>query len=213
MYKKMFNRKNEEGVSLVEVMVASTIILILLIASAQAFSTAFATAVVAGNRNQAVQFAQQVVSIVKQAPFEQVALVDPADREDDLPSQCETPYTGEYNGIPEIEVPAEDEYPGLVYCQVHEISGTDQVYVVYTHITPVTSTDFDNTTLPVTTNGTNYVPRRVTITVTWFNEINLDGSVNYESLTMSYIRTPTMAECIPPGTTTAPGIPPGCGGA
>jgi len=208
VWKKFFKRKDESGVSLVEVIIAASIILILLVATAQAFSSAFATSVLAGNRNQAIQFAQEVASIARQAPFDQVGLVPPATRPEPLPSQCGVAYTGTFEGQPEITQTT--EYPGLVYCQIREITGTDQVFVIYTHITQIPTSGFDNSSLTVDTTSTAYVPRRVTVTVSWFNKINLDASAQFDELTMSYVRTPSMAECIPPGIATNTNNPAGC---
>ncbi len=205
MWQKIFRKRNEEGIALVEVLIAASMVLVLLIASAQAFSSAFGTSVTSGNRTQAISYAQEVIAISHQAPFNQVGLTVPTS----VPSQCSTTWSGSFNGSPEIINAT--AYPGLVYCQTQPIVGTDQVFVIYTNITQVPSSGFDNSSISVNTSGTYYIPRRVTVTVTWFDSINQNASSGFESLSISDVRTPNLAECIPPGVNTGPTNPSGCG--
>lgn len=206
-------RKQETGLSIVEVIVAATMMLIVLTATAYALTSGFGTAEFSAKRAQASQFAQQVISIAKQAPFDSVALGSneaevkhPPGVTYETPDVCnKLAGLGASNAIP-TSVPEniviDSTYPGLVYCQSYTISGTKTVagegaspgkYTVMTDITQVPTGGFDsnmvgNAALPL--NG--FVPRRITVTVWW-------GDTNEFSIVSSYVRTPNFAECIPPG--------------
>jgi type II secretory pathway pseudopilin PulG len=212
--KKYFKRRSQEdGITLAEVMVAIVVIAILLVASASAFATAISASVLSQTRNQAIQISQDIISVAKQAPFSKLGLVLPQGS-DTPPSQCSETWTGKYNGINIITQTT--KYPGLVYCQTVEIPDTGLVYAAYTYITPITYSNTDNFDAPSATAGnygSKWVPRRVTVKVVWFDNIKNDGSVTYQSVTQSYIRTPTISDCIPTDNySTGSPTPPGCAG-
>lgn len=213
MLKQIFNRKEETGLTIVEIIVAASMMLIVLTSTAFALLSGFGTAEFSAKRAQAAQFAQQVISIAKQAPFDKVALGADEDIIDqppgityESPQKCNQ-LSGRGNGI-EIPVAVTDNliipnsFPGIMYCQSYTISGVKTVngegaspgtYIVMTDITQVPVAGFDsnmvgNASLP--NNG--YVPRRITVTVWW-------GENNEFSIVSSYVRTPSFAECIPPG--------------
>lgn len=214
MLKKIFKRKDETGLSLVEVVVAASMMVLIMTASALALASGFNTASVAGKKNQASQFAQQVISIAKQAPFDMVGL---SYTNGEMPSgiiylkpnECNTaagrPDMGEI--IPTSNLILPTGYPGLVYCQNYKLSGikyvdesgavkegtSPETYLVMTEVEQVKMGTFDSLTSPnpsLPING--YVPRRVTVTVWW-------GDNNDEKVVASFVRTPSMSECIPPG--------------
>lgn len=185
-------RGEESGIGLAEVMVAIVVIAILLIASASAFTGAISANISSGNRNQAIQISQDIISIAKQAPFNRVSVVVPTGA-NAAASQCSDEWTGTYNGLNILTQTT--KYPGLEYCQISKIPSTGMVYAAYTYITPVTLNNFDATSKVV--NVSKFVPRRVTVRVVWFDEITTGGAVTYQSVTQSYIRTPNINECIP----------------
>lgn len=217
MLKKIFRRPDETGLSLVEVIVAATMMVLVLTASALALTSGFQTAAVSAKKNQASQFAQQVISIAKQAPFEMIGL---SDTNGDQPPGVTMRRPDVCNeqagrGIGNTSIPTSDPkdiiipvgYPGLVYCQSYTLSGIKYVdangatqsgispgtYLVMTDITQVGRGDFDSTTDPnPNLPATDFVPRRVTVTVWW-------GDNNEEKVTASFVRTPNIAECIPTG--------------
>jgi type II secretory pathway pseudopilin PulG len=199
-------RGEESGIGLAEVMVAIIVIAILLIASASAFTGAISANVASGNRNQAIQISQDIISVAKQAPFNRVAVVVP-EGTNAAPSQCSDAWTGTYNGLNIITQTT--KYPGLVYCQISKIPSTGMVYAAYTYITPVTLNNYDSTSKVV--NVSRFVPRRITVEVVWFDQITSGGAVTYQSVTQSYIRTPNINECIPASNyASGSPTPPGC---
>lgn len=199
-------RNDESAVTIAEIMVASAIIVVLLIASAQAFAGAISANVASSSRNQAIQISQDVIAIAKQAPIDRLALKIPGT----LDTRCSEAWTGTYNGVT-IRTQA-TEYPKLTYCDVVEGTNGISSFVVYTYVTGVSNTNFDNSSTPIGATGSRYIPKRVTVKVVWLDKLQTNGSVTYQSVIQSYVRTPTIAECIPQdnyGTITT--IPPGCG--
>lgn len=183
MLKQLFKQtRNESGMSVVEIMVSAVIIIIVLTSSALAITNAMSTGTIVAQRNQAAQFAQDIISVAKQAPFERIALRS---------GGPETPTTGceaqplTFNNLPTLTQPI--EYPELVYCQMKTVKDTNLTYKIYTDITQVPTGNFDSTT-GVNISNTGYVPIRITVTVLW-------GENN--ELISSYVRTPTISECIP----------------
>lgn len=200
--------EKESGVSLAEIMVAIVVIAILLVASASAFTGAISANVASGNRNQAIQISQDIIAVAKQAPFAKIGIVSPtgANTPD---TACSEPWTGKYNNL--TIIPQTEIYPKLVYCQVFDIPETGMVYAAYTYVTAVGTNDFDSSTVPITTTGTKFVPKRITVKVVWFDKIQNNGEVSYQSVTQSYVRTPTIAECVPNANySSGAATPPGC---
>lgn len=217
MLKKYFKRKDESGLTIVEIIVAASMMALVLSASALALATGFGTAEFSAKRAQAAQFAQQTISIAKQAPFAKVVLgldeatlTQPAGVNRVSPSVCNTiAGKGTGNTIP-TSAPANlvkaNGFPGLVYCQTFTIKGVKTIsngvisegvspgtYTIMTNITQVAtggldSTQAGNSALPVS----GFVPRRITVTVWW-------GDAYEQKIVSSYVRTPSLAECIPAG--------------
>lgn len=200
--------KSESGVTLAEVMVAIVIIAILLIASAAAFAGSVGASVSTGNRNQAVQISQDLISVAKSVAFYDLATVPPAVSGSN-PSQCSAGWTGTYNG--KAIIARATKFEKLNYCQITEIPGTGMVYAAYVYVTKVQTADFDATSVAVPTTSTRFVPRRVTIKIIWFDKLQTTGGVTYQQVIQSYIRSPTIADCIPNNNyKTGSPIPPGC---
>lgn len=183
---KKFTRRplNEEGMSIVEVIVASAILVIVLTSSALAITNAMSTATVSSQRNEAAQFAQDIISVAKQAPFARLALREGGPLVADPGCEAQPAL---FNN--KAELTQTEEYPDLVYCQFKTITGTNFEYKIYTDITAVDFSDFDNTTANLTSYDVQgLTPVRVTVTVMWGND---------NKLVSSYVRTPTLAECMP----------------
>jgi hypothetical protein len=174
--------KNEEGLNVIEVIIASMILVVVLVSSSLAIVTSVSTATTTQERNEAAAYAQNILAIAKQAPFDRLALKSGGIT--NPPAECET-QPQQYNNLPLITQIT--EYPELVYCQTFTSNNTDTQYVAYTYITQVNDEDFDNTSTDnIIFDG--YVPIRVTVKILWGED---------KEYITTYVRTPTLSDCLP----------------
>lgn len=208
---KFMKKNNESGVGIAEIMVAIVIIVGLLVATAGTFITTSSASSSTNNRNQAIQLSQDVIAVAKQAPWSQLAIWSlptggqpslgtpntlNADNEiitPGVPSTCSEAWTGSFGGTQVIKT--NTYYPKMSWCQSKNIQGTDQDFTVYTYVNYVPA-NFDSSTAAVTTAGMVYA-KKITVKVVWFNGSNDAGQAKWESVTQSYIRSPTIEECVP----------------
>jgi type II secretory pathway pseudopilin PulG len=209
---KAFNLKAkrlnpEEGLTVVETMVAIVIIAIVLIFTANSLSTAFRTSAYNENRSKASSIAQDVLAVAKQADYKRL-YVKPADTTDASlygPGKC----SADQSSIPAsstviVTKGTGDPYEGLVYCQArqatNEKGGVGSTFYVQTKI--VYLTDGQGSA------STSYFPKRVYVTVTWQDVYSGEGKWN--TYVTSYTRTPTPNDCIPDSINANGTIPFGC---
>lgn len=194
------SREAEDGMTLIELMVAIVIIVTVLLASAFALNAAFKAQAVAEIKSRAVEIAREQSEKAKQKNFIDTRLVAPAEYR---PGEVTVPtsYKGEATIIrvaDRINDNGDLEDIGFVHRQIQEENGTK--FTILTYVTQVTAASYDaagaNTQMSTTTvRGVVTaapVVKRITIVVSW----SLDGATSSTSNTV--IRTPRPDECIPP---------------
>ena len=172
---------NEEGLNIIEVVIASIILIIVIVSSSLAVGTSLSTTATTQERNEAAAYAQNILAVAKQAPFRKLALpVSNPEQSEECDTQPET-----FNNIPLLTT--NTPYPELTYCETFTSPNTNIQYVAYTYITQTSLTTFDDTET-INTVFDGYVPIRITVKIFWEN--------NKEYIT-TYVRTPTLSDCIP----------------
>lgn len=193
-------RQSEEGITLVELMVAIVLIVSVLIASAYVMNAAFKAQAASEIKSRAVEIAREEIVKDQQRAFTDTRLI--------IPEQYwsgEVPVPATYKGEPTITVVADrinengdlDDI-GIKYLQTREINGTK--FTIKTFVTRVTPTTFDGAGAMIqmnngTINGKTVagpVIKRITVIVTW----DIGDGVKQTSTTA--VRAPSPAECIPP---------------
>lgn len=203
-------RREEVGLSLPEIMISAVIIVILLVASATAFSNAITVTSGASSRVQASQIAQSVLAVAKQAPYSKTAVTKP-NTTYPVPAECSsTPWQDSYNGIPVVTQTT--PYTGLEFCQVYPMTGTPGNYTTAVYVTPVSAGNYDGQSNTATTNQ-KFTSKRVTVVVTWTDSLRPGQSAEKITLTESIVKAPTPGDCIPGvvgSTTASTSQPPTC---
>lgn len=207
---KLVKHKEEQGLSLPEIMISAVIIVILLVASATAFSNAITVTSGSASRVQASQIAQSVLAVAEQAPYKKIAVTKPNSTYP-VPGECSsTPWRDTYNGVTVITQTT--PYTGLEFCQVYPMTGTPGNYTTAVYVTAVNAGNYDGQS---NSTGTyqKFSPKRITVVVTWTDSLRPGQSAEKITLTESIIKTPTVGDCIPPiisSTTSSTSQPPTC---
>lgn len=193
-------RQSEDGITLVELMVAIVLIVGVLIASAYVMNAAFKAQAASEIKSRAVEIAREEIVKDLQKAYTDTRLVIPSEY-----WSGEIPVPATYKGEPTITQVADRINPngdlediGLKYIQTKELNGTK--FTIKTFVTRVTSTSFDGAGAIVQLNNTTVdgksvagpVIKRITVIVTW----DIGEGVKQTSTTA--VRAPSPAECIPP---------------
>lgn len=186
-------RDKDSAFSLAEGLIASVVILIILIATAAGLSTSFNASISSENRNKAMELVNNTIAIARQAPFKSVGMANPTTAQQ---SGCRS-FSSTFDGENRVVTLAADAYPGLVYCQKKKFSSAGIEFTIETNTTWVSN--FDSSSEAVTFSNTGYQPKRVNVRVTWAESADSDGEAVVSSVFGSWIKTPNIAECVPPG--------------
>lgn len=199
-------RHSEEGMTVVEIMIAAIIIAGIFVFTATALTTSFKASSLTENKTRAANYADNAIAIAKQAPFRQlwVAIppIDSSNSSNFGAGKCDSSYstvapTGT-NLTPVTSGEGTVPFDGIVYCQkrqaTNETNAIGATFYVQTDVRayPVTGTTWQ---------------KHVKVTVKWKDVSSGEGKWN--TYTTSVTRTPTVGECIP-ATLRNTGLPPGC---
>lgn len=182
----------ESGIALVEALIATIIILIVLVATAAGLSSSFGASSSSQNRNKATQLINSQIAIAKQAPYAKLGLATPTGST----TGCNN-WSTSYNGEQEVIITA--PFKSLSYCQTKQYGGVGITFYIETQVTYVVDAGFNGSSENVAIIGTHYNPKRVTVTVRWNETADSSGAAVTSSVKASWIQTPTISDCIPPG--------------
>lgn len=200
IYQRLRNRSREEdGMSLVEVIIAALILVLVLVFTAVGVTSAFGISSKTENRGKAIQMINEQIAVAKQASYAQLGLTTPASGDD--VSGC-APFATTFNNEQQVIVP--NKYPGLDYCSKKQYSNVGITFYIETDVTYIQDGSYDSASEPVTTTNTGFVPKRVTVTVRWSESADENGNAVQSSTKMSWVRTPSIMDCIPMGLNTNP---------
>lgn len=194
------SRDNEEGMSLVELMVAIVIIVSTLLASAYALNSAFQAQSVGETKSRAIEISREQSEKARQRSWVETQVIRP---DAYYPGEVVIPTTYKSEQMiltktPRIANSDDLQDNGLIYLQQRELNGTR--FTIETYVTRVTNASFDsaggNIQLTNTTiNGVMTaapVVKRVTIVVSW------DVGNGVQKVSTSSVMAPDPAFCIPP---------------
>lgn len=188
LMQKLKNMRNEDGVSLIEVMVSFIIIIGVLVATALAMTSAFNSQATSEGRDRAVNLARSIIEQSRQVGYGNLGVsqynVDLSLAEGGLSGQ--TLYNDEKIAIiPDTMVLPQQNFPPY-----HEEVSGQTVYKVFTYITEVKAdSSFDQTGGKINANAP--APKRTTVIIKW------DTTAGSQEVAQTWVRNPTIAECIP----------------
>jgi type II secretory pathway pseudopilin PulG len=188
LMQKLKNMRNEDGVSLIEVMVSFIMIVGILTATALAMTSAFNSQATSEGRDRAVQLARSVVEQSRQVGFGNLGF---SQYNQNL-SLAEGGLSGQtvYNNENIVIIPDSMVLPQQNFPPYHEEVIGQTVYKVFTYITQVkAASSFDQTGGKISANAP--APKRTTVIVRW------DTTAGSQEVAQTWVRTPTIAECIP----------------
>lgn len=208
-----FFKKNEDGLSIVEVMIAFVVIAIVLIATAGAMTASFRSSSYSENKARAAAYAAEVIAVAKQADFKQLYLkTQPADPKlfgtgRCLNNQTTIPAGSATADVKLVTTGTGEPYKGLIYCQAKQ-SGNEKgnigaTFYIQTKIVYLLRIPGETSTL-----STNYYPKRVYVEVKWQDVYSGEGKFN--TYTTSYTRSPSPKDCVPDRITALGTVPAGC---
>lgn len=185
---KLKNMRNEDGVSLIEVMVSFILIIGVLLATALAMTSAFNSQATGEGRDKGVQLARHVIEQSRQVGFGNLGV---SDYNQNL-SLAEGGLSGQtvYNDEKIVVIPDSMVLPQQNFPPYHEAVVGQTVYKVFTYITQVkAASTFDQTGGKINANAP--APKRTTVIVHW------DTAAGTQEVAQTWVRNPTIAECIP----------------
>lgn len=185
---KLKNMRNEDGVSLIEVMVSFILIIGVLLATALAMTSAFSSQATGEGRDRAVQLARHVVEQSRQVGFGNLGV----SQDNQNLSLAEGGLSGQtvYNNEKIVVIPDSMVLPQQNFPPYHEEVVGQTVYRIFTYITQVKSaTTFDQTAGKINANAP--APKRTTVIINW------DTTAGPQEVAQTWVRNPTIAECIP----------------
>lgn len=188
LMQKLKNMRNEDGVSLIEVMVSFIIIIGVLVATALAMTSAFNSQATGEGRDKAVQLARSLVEQSRQVGYGNLGF----SQYNQSLSLAEGGLSGQtvYNNENIVIIPDSMVLPQQNFPPYHEEVIGQTVYKVFTYITQVkAASSFDQTGGKINANAP--APKRTTIIVRW------DTTGGSQEVAQTWVRTPTIAECIP----------------
>lgn len=207
------NHSNEDGLTVVEVMVAAIIIVIVLLFTANALAGAFKASSFTENRAKAASYANNVIAVAKQADFRAIWMPGQAPDAATIAKlygggKCHNPNGTSFETIKGKSVsnlPAVTTgkgtapYKGLNYCV--ERQATSKTGPVGTSFYVQTDVRWVETTgLPD--------QKRIIVTVRWQDVYAGEGK--WHTYRTSFTRTPSIAECVPTTITVSGTKPAGC---
>jgi hypothetical protein len=185
---KLKNMRNEDGASLIEVMVSFILIIGVLLATALAMTSAFTSQSTGEGRDKGVQLARSVIEQSRQVGFGNLGF---SQYNQDL-SLAEGGLSDQtvYNGEDIVIIPDSMVLPQQNFPPYHEQVVGQTVYKVFTYITEVkAASTFDQTGSKINANAP--APKRTTVIVHW------DTTAGTQEVAQTWVRNPTIAECIP----------------
>lgn len=185
---KLKNMRNEDGISLIEVMVSFILIIGILLATALAMTSAFSSQATGEGRDRAVQLARGVIEQSRQVGFGNLGF---SQYNQNL-SLAEGGLSGQtvYNNENIVIIPDSMVLPQQNFPPYHEEVIGQTVYKVFTYITQVkAASTFDQTAGKINANAP--APKRTTVIVHW------DTTAGTQEVAQTWVRNPTIAECIP----------------
>lgn len=220
----MFNSgETETGFTIVEIMVATVIIIMILVATAQGIGATSKASIAAETRTKAAQLAAERLSVARALSYgNTVTYAMGSDYNDNFDSGTDTAKCSTQNvtdtsilwardsgGTIIYVTPTTDitSDKGLFYCSPYQYSqkgnGIGVVFyiqTVVTNVTTVSSLGLSDSSV-LTHIDTACYPKKVTVTVTWTDVTNdttsTASSVVYNTYTESYIKIPQPYECEP----------------
>lgn len=193
-------RHNEDGMTLVELMVAIVIIVATLLASAYALNAAFQAQAAGEIKSRAIEISREESEKAKQRNWVETQILTPQSY---YPGEVMVP--GSYKTESMIttiapRIPNSDDLQdvGLKFLQYRELNGTK--FKIETYVTRVTSASFDSAGANIqlsnaTINGVataGQIVKRITVVVSW----DLGDGAN--KVSTSSVRAPDPSDCIPP---------------
>lgn len=188
LMQKLKNMRNEDGISLIEVMVSFILIIGVLLATALAMTSAFSSQATGEGRDRAVQIARSVVEQSRQVGFGNLGI----SADSQSLSLAEGGLSGQavYNNENIVIIPDSMVLPQQNFPPYHEEVVGQTVYKIFTYITDVkAASTFDQTGGKINANAP--APKRTTVIVHW------DTTEGTQEVAQTWVRTPTIAECIP----------------
>lgn len=185
---KLKNTRNEDGISLIEVMVSFIIIIGVLVATALAMTSAFNSQATSEGRDRAVQLSRSIIEQSRQVGYGNLGF---SQYNVDL-SLAEGGLSGQtlYNDEKIVTIPDTMVLPQQNFPPYHEEVIGQTVYKVFTYITEVKAdSSFDQTGGKINANAP--APKRTTVIVRW------DTTAGSQEVAQTWVRNPTIAECIP----------------
>ena len=180
--------RNEDGISLIEVMVSFILIIGVLLATALAMTSAFTSQATGEGRDKAVQLARHVVEQSRQVGFGNLGI----SQDSQNLSLAEGGLSGQtvYNNENIVIIPDTMVLPQQNFPPYHEEVVGQTVYKIFTYITQVKAgSTFDQTAGKINANAP--APKRTTVIIYW------DTQAGTQEVAQTWVRTPTIAECIP----------------
>lgn len=202
--KAIQTRRNEEGVSLIELMVSFMIIVAVLTASALAITAANKTQTFAEARDKANSIANGMIATAHQMTFKSLAYpqsIATADVIDNGFGNVTKYGLEDIIIVPDSELnydPTNSNIEDQIFLPYREVDQGENHYQITTYLTKVKlNTSFDASGNIM--NATAAAPRRITVIITWDAGDGQKGEV-----VRSWVRVPTTAECIPKRLDTTP---------
>lgn len=195
-------RQSEEGMTVVEVMVAIVIIAIVLVFTGIGLAASFKASVYSENRAKAASYASDVIAIAKQSSYRQLWIPNPvvttgsggnsnmfniSQSGVDKTERCTTTIVNATGATSAAKTGVGTEpFKGIVHCQTRQAenkgSGVGTTFYIQTKIGYVPT-------------GDGFSQKRVQVDVKW-KDISNNGKTN--TYTETYSRTPTAGDCVPP---------------
>lgn len=207
LFRTLKQEHDENGMTVVEVMIAIVIIAIVLVFTGIGLSNSFQTSSTTENRTKAASYAADVASIAKQAPYRQLWVNVPpitstnADMFGNQAKCRSTIPTGLGMNDPATSGQGTTPFPGIEYCQVRQASNENNAigpkFYIQTAVYYVDST------------SATRVQKRVIITIRWVDTAS--GDTNWNTYQASVTRSPAVGDCIPTALLGASPQAAGCG--
>lgn len=179
-------RQREDGLTIAEVLVAFSIIIGVLLATAMVMGYAFTSQSTGEGRDRAVQVARDRIEETRQVSFSDMAVTYDQSRKSTLEEGLGNDHI--YNGEQIAILPSGYEST-LNFPPYEEVLIGQYNFRVWTYITKVKDVSFDGTFPHL--SSTEIHPKRLTVVVKW------DSPDGEQEVVQSWIRTPYINECIP----------------
>lgn len=190
-------QNTEEGIGIVEVLVASFILILVITFTLVGFNNNNQTAIAVENNNKAMQLASDRIAIVKQAPYK--ALQQRTPTEDSIPAgymnatgaSCR-PWDNSNASKPRV-LATPSSWSSTTFKDIPTYCETVQ----FTYEgNPVGTTFYIETSIRWDTTSTGgYRAKKTTVIVRW-KDITTTG--DYDEVKLTTTKTPLASDCIPP---------------